>query len=116
MSDPSAMLRTGLEQLDVPGAGRVLALMEMYLDELERWNPRFGLVSSADRVELVVKHVLDSLSAWSAIRDAIESPNGSVLDVGSGAGFPGIPLAAAALTGDIAASPFAAGARAASAP
>ena len=95
MSDPSAMLRTGLEQLAVPGAGRVLPLMEMYLDELERWNPRFGLVSSADRVELVVKHVLDSLSAWSAIRDAIESPNGSVLDVGSGAGFPGIPLAAA---------------------
>jgi 16S rRNA (guanine527-N7)-methyltransferase len=89
------MLRTGLEQLAVPAAGRVRAVMEMYLDELERWNPRFGLVSSAGRVELVVKHVLDSLSAWSPIRDAIGSSNGSVLDVGSGAGFPGIPLAAA---------------------
>jgi 16S rRNA (guanine527-N7)-methyltransferase len=85
----------GLQQLAVPEAGRVHRLMELYLDELERWNPRFGLVNYVDRGELVVKHVLDSLSGWSAIRDAIEPPGGAVLDVGSGAGFPGIPLAAA---------------------
>jgi len=95
VSEASTKLANGLELLAVPEPGRVLPLMEVYLDELERWNPRFGLVSFTDRVELVVKHVLDSLSAWSAIRGAIESPGGSVLDVGSGAGFPGIPLAAA---------------------
>jgi 16S rRNA (guanine527-N7)-methyltransferase len=95
VNDASATLLSGLEQLAVPEAGRVLPLLEMYLDELERWNPRFGLVNYADRCELVVKHVLDSLSGWSTIRDALESPGGSVLDVGSGAGFPGIPLAAA---------------------
>jgi 16S rRNA (guanine527-N7)-methyltransferase len=91
---PSLTLVKGLELLAVPEPGRVLSLLERYLDELERWNPRFGLVNVADRMELVVKHVLDSLAAWSAIRGAIESPGG-VLDVGSGAGFPGIPLAAA---------------------
>jgi 16S rRNA (guanine527-N7)-methyltransferase len=91
----SSLLMKGLEMLAVPEPGRVLTLLELYLDELERWNPRFGLVNYADRGELVVKHVLDSLSGWSAVRDAIESPGGAVLDVGSGAGFPGIPLAAA---------------------
>ena len=95
MSDPSALLLEGLERLAVPDAGRVQRLMEIFLDELERWNPRFGLVNAADRGELVVKHILDSLAGWSAIRTALGSPGASVLDVGSGAGFPGIPLAAA---------------------
>jgi 16S rRNA (guanine527-N7)-methyltransferase len=52
-------------------------------------------VKYAGREELVVKHLLDSLSAWSALRDAAPSGTGTVLDVGSGAGFPGIPLAVA---------------------
>jgi len=94
-ADPAALLRDGLEQLGVPDPGRVLDLMERYLDELERWNPRFGLVKASDRGELVVKHVLDSLSAWRAVRDAVAPGTGTVLDVGSGAGLPGIPLAAA---------------------
>ena len=93
--DPARLLRDGLEQLSVPDPGRVLDLMERYLDELERWNPRFGLVKASDRGELVVKHVLDSLSAWRAVREAIPPGTGAVLDVGSGAGLPGIPLAAA---------------------
>jgi 16S rRNA (guanine527-N7)-methyltransferase len=94
VSEASLTLLKGLELLADPEPGRVLPLLELYLDELERWNPRFRLVNFTDRVELVVKHVLDSLSGWSAIKGAIESPAG-VLDVGSGAGFPGIPLAAA---------------------
>jgi 16S rRNA (guanine527-N7)-methyltransferase len=93
--DPSAMLRDGLEQLGVPGPDRAHALLERFLDELERWNPRFALVKHKGREELVVKHALDSLSAWTAVRDAAKGGSGSVLDVGSGAGFPGIPLAIA---------------------
>jgi 16S rRNA (guanine527-N7)-methyltransferase len=93
--EPSALLASGLEQLSVPEPARVHALLEKYLDELERWNPRFGLVKADSRRELVVKHVLDSLAGWQVVRDAATSAPGSVLDVGSGAGFPGIPLAAA---------------------
>jgi len=93
--DPSATLLNGLERLSIPDSGRVHLLLEKYLDELERWNPRFGLVKFTDRRELVVKHVLDSLAGWPAVHEAVNSTRGTVLDVGSGAGFPGIPLAAA---------------------
>jgi 16S rRNA (guanine527-N7)-methyltransferase len=94
-SDPAALLRDGLGQLRVPNPDRVHDLMERYLDELERWNPRFGLVKASGRGELVVKHVLDSLSAWRAVREAVPTSGATLLDVGSGAGLPGIPLAAA---------------------
>jgi len=84
-------LAEGLRQLLIPQSERALRLLGLYMDEIERWSPRFGLVKVASRQELIVKHVLDSLSAWMSIRDA--GQDGSVLDVGSGAGLPGIPLA-----------------------
>ncbi len=88
---PEQALRNGLAQLGVPGLERVRALLDRYLDELERWNPRFGFVKAASRQELIVKHVLDSLSALQLVQK--ETGNDGVLDVGSGAGLPGIPLA-----------------------
>jgi 16S rRNA (guanine527-N7)-methyltransferase len=93
--EPSELLSRGLQMLSVPEPGRVQAVMEKYLDELERCNPRFGLVKFENRGELVTRHVLDSLAAWRVVRDAAAQQTGGVLDVGSGAGFPGIPLAAA---------------------
>ena len=92
-ADPTEMLREGLRQLAVPDAESTGVRLSQFLDELERWNPRFGFVKAASRGELIVKHVLDSLSAWKQLRD--EALEGRVLDVGSGAGFPGIPLAIA---------------------
>jgi 16S rRNA (guanine527-N7)-methyltransferase len=103
----SRLLREGLSLLEVPGAERAAVLFERYISELEKWNPRFGLVKASGE-ELVVKHVLDSISAWrvvsalaaggrlhsTAAPAAAPAPGGTVLDVGSGAGFPGIPLAA----------------------
>jgi 16S rRNA (guanine527-N7)-methyltransferase len=93
--EPSALLRAGLQQLSINDPERVQQRAETFLDELERWNPRFGLVKFTDRRELVVKHVLDSLAGWKAVHDAVPAAGGTVLDVGSGAGFPGIPLSAA---------------------
>jgi 16S rRNA (guanine527-N7)-methyltransferase len=93
-ADPAAVLGEGLAQLGIAPAEPAQALLEKYMAEVERWNPRFGLVKYNGRQELIVKHVLDSLSAWTAVREAA-SGAGAVLDVGSGAGFPGIPLAIA---------------------
>ncbi len=60
---------------------------DVLLDELERWNNKFNLTAIRDREEMVTAHLEDSLSAWPLLRGE------RVLDVGTGAGFPGLPLA-----------------------
>ncbi len=59
------------------------------LDELEKWNRRVNLTAIRERQEMVTAHILDSLVA----RPLLEGS--TILDVGTGAGFPGLPLAIA---------------------
>ena len=58
-----------------------------HLDLLDEWGERMNLTAIRDRPSQLTKHVLDSLS----VRPHLRGPR--VADVGSGAGFPGIPLA-----------------------
>jgi len=92
------LLREGLAQLEIPFTEQQLNKVHVFLEELERWNRRYGFVARSDpshrqvdRRQLIIRHVLDSLAAWGTIQ-AIGSRK-QVADVGSGAGFPGIPLA-----------------------
>ena len=67
---------------------QVMALMT-YEKELLEWNQKFNLTAIRDSESIRTKHFLDSFScvlAWKA------SPPNQVIDVGTGAGFPGIPL------------------------
>ena len=59
----------------------------MLLDELARWNKRVNLTAIREPLEMITGHLLDSLSVRPLLRGS------SVLDVGTGAGFPGLPLA-----------------------
>ncbi|KPJ67115.1 hypothetical protein AMJ44_07420 [candidate division WOR-1 bacterium DG_54_3] len=61
---------------------------DIYLKELLRWNKKFNLTSITDPEEIRLKHFEDSLS----ILQTIKLTNQSVIDIGTGAGFPGIPL------------------------
>ena len=66
-----------------------LASMQKYSQELVDWNQRYSLTAIQDPDKVRVKHFLDSLSACLALRS---SPIERVIDVGTGAGFPGLPL------------------------
>ncbi|MFZ5859283.1 MAG: 16S rRNA (guanine(527)-N(7))-methyltransferase RsmG, partial [Spirochaetota bacterium] len=96
------LLARGLAALDFDISSGILDKLIQYLDEIERWNPLYGLVS-AEGEDLVIKHVLDSLSPWRVLAELLASLDSSiarngmatVIDIGTGAGFPGIPLAIA---------------------
>ena len=68
-----------------------ISKFERFLDLLLEWNDKFNLTAITDKDEIEEKHFLDSLELikFFGIR------NKTLLDVGSGAGFPGIPLAIA---------------------
>ena len=66
-----------------------LTALSLYERELVDWNMRFNLTAIRDPQEIYIKHFLDSLTCLQAMG---EKSYGRLIDVGTGAGFPGIPL------------------------
>jgi 16S rRNA (guanine527-N7)-methyltransferase len=86
-------LTEGIERLGVDK--RILPLLREYIKEIELFNSIYKLIRVRERDELIVRHILDSLSGAALM----SRHSGSlVADVGSGAGLPGIPLAIALAT------------------
>lgn len=76
--------------LGVPlDAAQAAALLQL-LDELADWNRAYSLTAISERGAMIRAHLLDSLSAYEDLA------GGRIADVGTGAGFPGLPLAVAA--------------------
>ena len=74
-----------------------ISKFERYLELLLEWNEKFNLTAITDRDEIEEKHFVDSI----ALVKFFDLKNKTLLDVGSGAGFPGIPLAIVEPTADI---------------
>ena len=66
-----------------------LSALSLYERELLDWNTRFNLTAIRDPMEIRIKHFLDLLTCLMALRD---TPVDRLIDVGTGAGFPGIPI------------------------
>jgi len=85
----AARLAAGLRGLGLALAPAQVEALGTLLDELADWNARVNLTAIKDPAEAVDKHLLDSLALLPRLRGL------AVADVGSGAGFPGLPLAIA---------------------
>jgi 16S rRNA (guanine527-N7)-methyltransferase len=66
-----------------------ISAFERYEQELIAWNERINLTAIIEPEKIRIKHFLDSLSCLCVMRD---TPMERVIDIGTGAGFPGIPL------------------------
>jgi 16S rRNA (guanine527-N7)-methyltransferase len=80
-------LIAGAAQLGIELSERQAAQLIRLLDELDDWNQRMNLTAIRERGAQITKHLLDSLS----IQPFLQGER--ILDVGTGAGFPGLPLA-----------------------
>lgn len=80
----------GARALGIELSGEQAAQLVAHLDLLDDWNQRMNLTAIRDRPSQLTRHVLDSLTVLPWLKGE------RVADVGSGAGFPGIPLAIAA--------------------
>jgi 16S rRNA (guanine527-N7)-methyltransferase len=89
MNALAIMLADGIEALGIGLSSAQIAQLEGYLDLLEKWNRVYNLTAIRERAQMVTHHVLDSL----AVLPHLRGPR--VLDVGSGGGLPGIPVAIA---------------------
>lgn len=70
-------------------SSRQVSLLNRYQQELDAWNQRYSLTAIRDPEKVRVKHFLDSFTCYLVME---KTPMQRVIDVGSGAGFPGIPL------------------------
>ena len=71
----------------LPSSPELADKLAAYVELLQKWNQAFNLTAVRDPAEMVTRHILDSLAVAAFL------PLGSLLDVGTGPGLPGIPLA-----------------------
>jgi len=82
-----SLINSGLRQLKLPNTDFYTIKILQYLEILIKWNNHINLVSTSDPQQLLVRHILDSLSIVKFIN------GNNILDFGTGAGLPGVPLA-----------------------
>lgn len=87
-SQKRAKLTAGIDSMGITCTDEQVNLLLAYLDMLERWNKTFNLTAIRDPMQMINLHLLDSLAVLPHIGD-----KKNLIDVGTGPGLPGIPLA-----------------------
>lgn len=83
------LLISGAEELGLPLSIEQINSVFIYLAELKKWNKKINLTAINEERDIVIKHVLDSLSYIKGLNFAAGL---TLLDMGSGAGFPALPI------------------------
>jgi 16S rRNA (guanine527-N7)-methyltransferase len=86
-TDPQALLTEGAAALGMKLSPSLLDHFRVYLEELQVWNAKTNLTGLKNPRDIVIKHFLDSLAVLPFL-----GPAASLIDLGSGAGFPGLVL------------------------
>ncbi|OQK16654.1 16S rRNA (guanine(527)-N(7))-methyltransferase RsmG [Methyloprofundus sedimenti] len=81
------LLQSGIEQLGLHATAAQIDTLLAFVTLIEKWNKAFNLTAICDRDEILRLHILDSLAVLPFIT------GNKIIDVGTGAGLPGIPLA-----------------------
>lgn len=85
--DALELLRSSAGAFAIDLSAEKLGLFDLFAEELKKWNRKINLTAIKDDREIVIKHFADSLSLIGCLKR-----NGKLLDIGSGGGFPAIPL------------------------
>ena len=89
MNEKFDLLRNLLDELDIIYTEKEIELFSKYYDLLIEWNSHINLTAITDLNEVIIKHFIDSVLVCSFINF---DKGASIIDIGSGAGFPGIPI------------------------
>lgn len=87
MDNSRQILQVGLEQLELEATEVQQKLLLAFVGLIEKWNKAYNLTAIRDRDEMLRLHILDSLAVLPFVTGQ------KIIDVGTGAGLPGIPLA-----------------------
>jgi len=87
MDNSRDILESGLSELKISASERQVDLLLNFVQLIEKWNKTYNLTAIRNREEMLRLHILDSLALLPFVSGS------KIADIGTGAGFPGIPLA-----------------------
>ena len=93
MKNNAKLILEGAQQLGVFVSEDQISKFLIYLEELKQWNARINLTAIRDDRGIIIRHFLDSIAGMAVLGNGASSGLPSrVIDVGTGAGFPGMPI------------------------
>ena len=88
-----SLLALGVQELGLNLSKENIADLELFLQEMARWNQVHNLTAIEDEGDSVRLHLIDSITVLPILRQFLKSPSPKIADLGSGGGLPAIPIA-----------------------
>ncbi len=88
-----SLLALGVQELGLNLSKENIADLELFLQEMARWNQVHNLTAIEDEGDSVRLHLIDSITVLPILRQFLKGPSPKIADLGSGGGLPAIPIA-----------------------